>query len=447
MTSLARLTPLQRARCLALDEICREVQRHLSIGMTKGRAIREAAKAHRGRLLCDDQSGETAPLKLSAGNLRRRYAEWIKHPYPEVFVPAYRNGRERIPPELVAEFQRRATLPGMEELSVVIRSLKRDWADGKDVPGLGAWPQWWVRQFGGHHALPPRAPEFPFSDRVFYNKAPAKAERALGVRGKAEARKFLPHQVRDTSTLEPGRIYVSDDVRLDFLCVDDLTGKVTECKAYILMEWGTRYIPAFVLRPANAILAQDVDAMVARGLQALGIGRDYTTFLYFERGTVACSPVAQQLYERASNGRIKIIRAGLNGGSRWPGAAKDRSSGHWMGKGVIESFMRRLHLLLREAPGQRGSSYEKQPANLGWTGMDSTPVNGSLAAQAQKLADIQLHFKQRVRLDLPLLTFTQVNTLLSETIKHHNTSRDHGFQGFGRVTQRETAPGIWEKVA
>lgn len=446
--SATHQTPLEQARCWRLHEICRELQGLLKLRVRRGDAFAMMVERCDGEPIVCPKTGEEMTLKLSVGTLRRHYAQWQRNPRAEVFQRAYKGGKTKVPRELVHEIQRRATREGAEEFSSVIRSIKNDWIAGREVKGLGTWRDWWAANHP-EHAMPPRAPDFPITDRSLYRYQPSNAEKEWGARGKAAALKQLPHMVRDTSTLAPGRLYVSDNVRLDLMVVDDMTGQVTEVHGYILMDWGTRYIPSFVLRPATAILAQDVDAMLARGLQTIGLRPDGHTYIMFERGTVACSPTTQNMLERASGDRIKILRTGMNGGTRWDGAAPDKASGHWMGKGVIESFMASLHRLLRElgAPGQRGSSFRRMPANLGWVGNKSNPVTDSLADQANKLARLQLHFGSRVKLNLPLLTFGQVNAIVREAIRIHNTRRDHGFQGFSQLTVRETAPGFWEDVA
>ncbi|MEM8550194.1 MAG: hypothetical protein AAGF10_05330, partial [Verrucomicrobiota bacterium] len=446
--SLADQTPLEQQRCWRMHEVCVQVQRWIEEGSSKKAAYIKAESVFCGEVLICPQTDIELKLDFSADSLRRHYKEWQTNPTAESFIRNYKGGKKRIPDELIKELQRRGSREGAEEFSVVIRSIHNDWRAGREVPGLGTWMDWWAANHP-EYPLPAQAPDFPFSERGLRRYQPDKATKEWGARGKAAAMKHLPHMVRDSSTLKPGQLYVSDDVRLDFIVADEMSGRPIEVRGYIMMDWGTRYIPSFVLRPANAVLQTDVDAMLARGLQTLGLRPEEHTFIMFERGTVACSTEAEKMLERASGGRIKVVRTGMNGGTRYPGAAPDQGSGHWMGKGIIESFMAQLHRLMREhgAPGQRGNRYDRQPANLGFKGTDRGIVKGSLADEAQKLAKLQLHFKSRVQLNLPLLTFSQANALVRKAIDAHNHNRNHGFQGFSKVTVRETAPGVWADIA
>ena len=441
-TTLIGISSWQRARCIALDRICRDIRKHLSSGIHRKTAFKAAVKAHDGQIL-GETKGKARLLRLSLPTLRRLYKQWEYNPSPATFRQNYQSGKVRMPVELVTEFQRRCTLEGMEEISVVIDWLKKDWREGKDLPGISTWQVWWLQNHPGTD-LPAQAPDFPWSDRCLYNYAPSQAEKAWGNHGKAAARKLLPFVKRDYSKLRPYELFVLDDVRLDILCIDDQTGKPTEARAYIMMEAGSRSIVSYTLRPANAMMGKDVDACIARGLQASGMGREYTTHILLERGTVAMTEPAKLLLEKASEDRISIHRTAMNGGRRWLGAPQDQGSGHWMGKGVIESFMRKLHLMLRTVPGQRGSDYKKQPANLGHSGQDNTPIPRSLAAEAAKLADIELSLNRRVKLDLGLLWLSELNNLMREAITLHNKkNRDHNYQGFGSITLQESAPGVW----
>ncbi|MBN1671187.1 MAG: hypothetical protein JXR37_09155 [Kiritimatiellae bacterium] len=436
----------QREKALRLHHICRELREAEARGTALKTAVHTACSRHAGTVL-DGGDGKMRTLPLSESTLLRHYYTWKRAGEDVgVFIPSYKGPQSKVPPELVREFHRRCTLPGMANVSVVIDWLHREWRQGMNLPGLGTWQEWWAEN-RPEWPLPSAAPDFPISRRTFYKLQPCRAERAMGNKGMAAARKELPWLERDTSRLRPGEVYVFDDVRLDILALDDYTKQPTELQAYIAYEVGCRYIPAILMRPANAMLARDVDMLVVRTLKALGIGRGYTTHLVFERGTVTMSMAAKETLEKASEGRIKVHFTGMNGGKRWTGAHRDVASGHWMGKAVLESFMRSLHLALMTLPGQRGNSYKNQPANLGWIGQGQLPAAESLAREAAMLAEVQMSFEKRVALRMPLLWASQVNLILRQAIKLHNESRGHQFQGFGMVTQRETAPGVWEDIA
>ncbi len=443
--ALATIPTWQRQRCMALHSICLQIQNRRACGIALKIALQEACKRHSGRVL-GEFNGRAKMLSLSFSTLRRAYTRWSRNGHcPASFKVDYKGPKTQMPPELILEFQRRATLEGMEAISRAIDWLKADWRDGKELPGLGTWKEWWVRDDRTKHLpLPDGPPEFPFSDRTLYNYKPSKAEKAWGNKGAAEARKYLPHTTRDYSGLRPAQLYTLDDVRLDLIVVDDFTGRPANAVAYIMMEVGSRRIVSFVMRPANAMKSKDVDACICRGLQVCGIGVDYETHILLEHGTVAMSEPAKNLLETASEGRIVIDRTSMNGGRRWQGAPADRSSGHWMGKAVIESFMRKLHLALMNLPGQRGNHYRNQPANLGFKGDQTAPTKGSLLAEAEKLLNIENYLDGRVRLDLGMMRLMELNAIMHQAMEDHNAERGRSYQGHGKIKQIETAPNLWK---
>jgi len=442
---IARAPAWQREKALALHGICGAISNAIDSGMAQRAAVQNACTDHAGQLLSDGKGGHKT-LKLSASTMTRHFTNWKKAGESmSVFLPDYKPGKVKVPRELIMEFQRLCTLPGVSNMSVAIDTLKKQWQNGEDVPGLGRWPDWWPLNRKGF-ALPADAPDFPVSSRALYRYRPSRAAIVTGTKGIAAARKELPWLTRDTSKLRPGECYMFDDVRLDILAIDDITKRPTELNAYIAYEVGCRVIPSFILRPANAMLKPDVDGLVVRTLKAFGIGKTYTTHLVFERGTLTMSPVGKEFLEKVTEGRIQVHYSSMNTGKRYVGAHRDAGVGHWMGKAVIESLMRKIHLELMSLPGQRGNDYTNQPANLGWNGQGNKPTPGTLAREASDLAEIVMWSDSRFRLDLGLMWASQVNAMLRKAVARHNSSRGHDYQGFGKVTEKESAPGVWRDV-
>lgn len=457
---LSAMPEFERERMLRLHELCEEIALWVANGTPLQRCWEEACKEHAGAMLpAGLHRGEQQwrELKLSVGTLRGYWYRWIGERSPLAFRRDWKPGKDRMPAELVQEFRRRCTLEGQRHDSVSYRALVRDWREGKVVPGLGSWQEWYAAEHP-EWAMPSQAPEFPFSYSSLQRRAPKGALRALGNEGVAAMRRAAPHVIMDYSQLRPAELYISDDARLDILAIDDLVGKATVVTIYLMMEVSCRLITAYVMRPANAINAADVDEMIKRGLQAGGLGDGYVTHLKFERGTVAMSVDKQELLERWSEGKIQVHRTSMDGGKRWEGAAPDKASGHWMGKAVIESFVRKLHLALMDLPGQTGNRYEVRPANLmhsitrsptGAGPQGDEPVRkiaGGVAEEAERLAQLDLQFGNRLKLKLPLLTVTQLNGAVRDAINRHNSASDHKYQDFEAVTEAEVQPGVWRRL-
>lgn len=431
----------ERERAALLNNALVEALRLTDVeGRKIKHALAEARKLVQGKILPGDKF-----LRCSEASMRRFWDDWNRGGRTaDALLHDYSGSKVKMPGELVREFQRRATKEGSLNISAAIQSLYRDWKVGNvDLPGLGSREEW-----NRLHGLPLDAPtDFPVSVRTLYRWKPGKGELAGGVHGQARMRAVGPYVDMNYSTLRKGELYTLDDVRLDILCVDENSGKVIEVTCYMLMEVASRYLVAYVLKPRNAISQDDVDELLAYGLQApgFGIGVGYTTHIKFERGTIACSKAAQLTLEAASHGRIKIHRTSMDGSIRWAGSPKDKASGHAVGKAVIESFFRRLHLALMQLPGQRGNKWANQPQNLGYEGAGKlTP--GSLSAEAEKLARLQMIAGKRIALRLPMLYLRDVDAAVKEALRMHNTEPGHDYSGHGTFEQAEVAPGVWQET-
>lgn len=462
MSSLAKTSNWQRDRAARLHEAF--VQLHASMELEKAplvRSLQHLATRLNGTPLT---GGKT--LKASWQTLRALYYKWekggrraasllSKHTSPAHIV--------RLPDELAAEIQKLATgKTGSRdkhgngiEAPAIRATMQRRWWAGEALPGIGTWQEWWASQ---HPALPlpVTPPEFPWCARTIYRKMGPKALRRMGNHGHAAALKHMPSMKRDYSKLRKCELYTLDDVKLDLVALCELTGKVVDILLYVLMEVASRSIVSFVLKPANAIRAEDVDEMLAHGLQAdgFGIGVGYPTHIWFERGTVACSEAAQRVLEAGSEGGIVIHRTSMDGGVAWVGCATDKASGHSAGKATIESFNRNLHRALIHLPGQRGNNYAAMPTNLGAGDPNvkdaSRSQRGTLVAESEKLAQFKLTamlMGQTADLKLPLLTISRLQQEVRKCIQAHNARRGHDFQGFHTVTEAEVAPGVWQEIS
>ncbi len=369
----------------------------------------------------------------------------------------------RLPDALAAEIQKLATTKtgardkhgNAIEAPAIRKRLQDRWWAGESLPALGTWQEWWAAT---HPTipLPMNPPEFPWSSKTIARRMGPKALRRMGNIGHAAAQKHLPSMKRDYSKLRKCELYTLDDVRLDLICLCELTGKPVDATLYVLMEVASRSIVSFTLKPSNAIRAEDVDEMLAHGLQAdgFGIGIGYPTHIWFERGTVACSEAAQRVLEAGSDGGIIIHRTSMDGGVSWIGAAADKASGHSAGKAAIESFNRNLHRYLLHLPGQRGNNYANMPANLGAGDPAlkdaSRSARGTLAHEAEVLAQFKLTASllgHSADLKLPLLTLSELQQELRKVIQQHNDRRGHDFQGFHTETEAEVAPGVWQTIS
>lgn len=410
-------------------------------------------------------AGGGKTLRISYGTIRRAWDTWLAggrsssallHHYQP---PAH---TRKTPDLLIREIHRLATAPtgGRDkhhngpEAAAIRKSLVKRWRAGQPIPGLGTWSEWWTSRHPDL-PLPPHAPDFPISAKTVTRHLPKKSLRLLGNLGTSAANAELPVIRLDYSKLRKCELYTLDDLRFDVAAIDDTTGRVVEVVAYLLMEVASRSIVAFVFKPLHAIRAEDVDELLAHGLQVegYGIGVGYTTYIKFERGTVACTPAAQAVLEGATDGRIKVLRTGMDGGVHFTGAPAEKRRGHSWGKAVIESFNRNLHRRLTELPGQRGNCYANEPQSLDFTARGAAnPLlvqSDTLTAEAERLAALTLTAAKAgvpAAIKLPLLLVSQFRDAVRLAIHDHNTDPGHQMQGFHRFTEAEIQPGDWRRL-
>lgn len=402
------------------------------------------------------------PLKASYKTVVRWWYKWLAGGKKSaVLVCDYQSPKhvKTMPRELVREIQRIASskVGGQDkngkgvEAPWIRKQLEQRWHAGECLPGLGTWQTWWEN----NHAalpLPPKPPEFPWSDKTVSRKMGSKVIQKAGNIGLASAGRDLPKMRRNYSKLRRCEFYMLDDVRLDLVAMDELTGRVVEVVCYVLMEVSSRCIVAFVMKPKDAIRAEDVDELIACGLQAdgFGIGIGYVTHIWFERGSVACTEAAQRVLEAGSEGGIQIHRTRMNKGTSWAGAAADKAVGHSAGKAAMEAFNGKLHDLLRHLPGQRGNTRDNQPLNLGVG--DSEAKNpgrsqrDSVRMEAERLQQIRLTALAQgvdAKIKLPILTIAELHVEMTKALRLYHGTRGHDMQGFHTVTEAEVQPGVW----
>jgi hypothetical protein len=465
MKAWGELPEWQRERAERLDAICREIEGTPKRGRLA--VMERAIEQYSGGRLANG-ARDPKVLRLSGPTLRRALSQWRNNGRTaQAFELGYTTtSRREVPRDLIFEWQKRLTTPGTthaghKSAATVYKQLKEDWKAGFSIAGLGTWQEWSQAQQrpqpgtltppngcagdsvhdtrAGSARYTGRIPEFPFSYEAMLRYRPDVATAALGNLGIAAARDALSRLTRDSSGLRLCEVYVLDDVKADLVVLDDWSGslRLIEPTMYFMMEVGCRFIAGFVTRGTDAILQADVDALIAHVLGDMGIGNGYPTHILFERGMVACSEARQRFLEGMFPGRIFIHRTGMNGGAAYPGAYVDKASGKPCSKGMIEAFMRKLHLRLSALPGQTGSN---QRVN----GTSAPAEMDARKREAETLAAIEQ--RTGMKLETPVLRLSQFAELVRLAISDYNDDPDHGCQGFHQQLQMETAPGVWEDV-
>jgi hypothetical protein len=451
--ALSQLPPASQAKAHKVRDVMAAYYDALDRGLRKHEANRVARIAHReifGRD-CNEKTIRrwVADVEAAGGFHLARievFADRKAVPHPRARL----EHRMDIPAEFIKAFRALCCAEGMKHIMGAVRHFEIEWLAGREVPGLGARPS-------------PDAP-FPYTYAQLRKFAPSKPARDMGNLGKAHARaNSLPSLRMSRAELRRAQRLILDDTRIDIIATDDLTGRPVELKGYFVADDGCMKIEGYVIREAGAIRAADVDALLARVLRSTGIaapGAGYRTTIVFERGTVACSPARESLLRSLFPGRIEIVRTSMDGGPNFAGDYAQESSGHWMGKGPIESFMRTLGFFLQHIPGQRGSDYRRQPAHLALVGRDratgrlkykagSQMHDGALLRQADEalalIADTGAELPAnctRANGRLKISSLYPVSWVLDrvhEAIAYYNQRTGHRLEGFRQIeTQDES---------
>lgn len=411
----------QRQRALKLDQVCQWIEAQIA-EHGKMTAIAKAAEQFNGLELPNGDGGKKR-LRLSPNSAYRLHALWLAHGrQPNAFRLAYSGPCRRVvPPDLLTDWRRRLTLRGKQSASQIYKELQRDWTNGKSVPGLGAWTDWWAVH---HHdqPTPHKAPDFPYSYSTLMKYQPDKVTRALGNFGLIAARESIRHITRDSSQLRPCEVYTLDDKDGDHKVIDDVYGTSGICKPtmYFMMDVGPRYIAGFMVRPTKA-LAADVDELIAQVLRDHGRGNGYPTHILFERGTTACTAAREEWFNALFPQQLFVHRTGMIQGYAYAGQWREESSGKPCSKGMIEAFNGKLDLLLQALPGKDGRTH--------------------LTRATEDL--LALEKATGLTLNVPLLHLSQYTAIVRKAVENYNADCRHQMQGFHQIHQLETAPGVW----
>jgi hypothetical protein len=175
-----------------------------------------------------------------------------------------------------------------------------------------------------------------------------------------------------------------------------------------------------------------------------------------ERGSVACSPQKKALIEAMFPGRVEIRQTSMDGGQNFLGDYVQDASGHWMGKGVIESFMRTLGYITRHIAGQRGSTRHTIPKMVGYP---NAPHAGSQVKEAWDLiqaargaayrasngADTAPHARESTEalgVKLPLLYTSEFRQAFALAIMAYNEEQEHRREGFRQISYEVEGGGL-----
>lgn len=412
--------------------------------------------------------------------LRARYDAWVKTGDWVSLVNRAKAGAEwqdrddTLPADfLFACAMRFAQFKRADAKKQALLSLKRQWQTGRNdrgerepVPGYGDlevrvggrvlhagyWQQWWKANHTG--PLPERAPlmtGWSYSNILRQIKARnlfPKATQGLLHEGTYAGRKYLPTVQGTREGLRFMEKIQFDDVKVDWLIFDPVTGQTQDLWLLIAHDVATTMLLGFGLRPARTrddgtqehLKLADMKQLLGWLLDCYGLP-PYTMHWWFERGTATvASAVALAIEEMLGPDHVACHWTGMIGGASPTGYA-ERRIGNSGAKGSLEACNRLLHTIGANLPSQTGPLYQKRPSDL----VSRVKEN----EQTWKLSQF-LPEHLRGQLEYSTLDITQARQHLRRIAHVRNSRTDHECEGFetviewvdseGRVGPQNTIP-------
>jgi hypothetical protein len=240
--------------------------------------------------------------------------------------------REQVPDELLDMIQALATSTARGDVAKAVAKARELWP--------GDWPE------------NKQGKELSYATilRRLRERDPEKFCDTLGKKGLADFHlKHVPDCSRDYSDLRYNQLWQLDDVTQDFYGHGTDPKSILRPFAYAIIRVSTREWICVV--SCECRITQDqVRRLVGLALASPrgGVPEEIT----FERGTVACDDYLARLLEGLG---IKVHRTSMDGGTAAPGMLADKTSGHFQGKAVCESNIKRaFHAEHWDQPSQIG---------------------------------------------------------------------------------------------
>jgi hypothetical protein len=313
---------------------------------------------------------------FSAGNLKTLYYAYRKTRDWRVLVPQYK-GPEAVPAEFVEFFRKRTEQNKRENPArAVMMQIRDEWTRGVSIPGYGTWATYFQTQFP-ERDLPERYPFgfFPrgWSQSNLYTKQSSKAERKLARRGLAAAKPYLPHLIRDTSSLRPLELIVIDDFETDIMVQarHPETGRyeICTCTGLLALDVATRRRVALGLKPRfktdegrrQAITRADVQGLLHSIFTEFGLPKDWGVTILCENATAAISSDVEAMLQALLG--VQVARTGLLADKVLANGFIERGGKPWE-KGWIESTFNAAWNQAGAFAGQKGATYQLKPGDL-----------------------------------------------------------------------------------
>jgi hypothetical protein len=414
--------------------------------------FQEIAEAPEGVMLAAKRLA--LPLNLSHGRLLNLRTAFKRHGW-RALAKIYKGPQEL--PEEFCDYVRGLVLKNKRCTRTQLQELRDAWAEGKSIKGYGTWREWFAIEYPDRD-MPAHFPGvFPkgWSETNLYSLQPTRPQRKAARQGYASMKRYIPSVVRNTESLMPLELITVDDFELDFLirAFNPVRRRweICRCAGLLAIDVATRRKLAIALIPrfrltkkeraqaeasvaANAeiedetaqdqaanratrisITRRDVQSLIHHVFATFGRPANYGCTVLVENAAAAISyDLEMQLHSLL---QVQVSRTGLIHEKTLRNGFVQGGGRPWE-KGWIESLFNLVWNRAGALPGQKGSSYEKKPAD-----------HEAAVAYAMKLLD-RVPSSEVERFRLPFLTIDQALDGLNAIFERIERRTDHKMIGF-----------------
>ena len=346
-----------------------------------------------------------------------------------------------LPPEFLRYVEQRfARFARRDAKRQALLSIHRQWLTGKNEDGIREAVPGYGFSDGQTGTVPAGWSYDNICAQIRQRARFTKATRALVHEGESAAREFLPHQLGTRRGLRFLEKITFDDVRLDWLVFDPITGQAVELWLLVARDEATAMVLGFVMHPATVNEAGKAAHLGARQMKELAAQLlqryplpPYLVHWLVERGTATLAEAVKAALAELFNNRIKVHYTSMIGGSS-PTGYNEKRKGNSRGKASHESHNRLFHTQGSFIGGQTGANWGIRPADLEARVKECQEIFQT----AQALPE-----EKRAEVKYPLLTLAEARAKFSTICEEQNARTEHALEDFATVLE-VLADGQWQ---
>ena len=391
---------------------------------------------------------------FSADNIGRKYRAYKKHGWRVLIddaklpksCPVAPQKKQGQPPAFIEYWKALQENYQRNSLAAYRELIRRYRQNETQIPGIGNWRNVWIDTHGSN---PPKVcpldaplPEgWGGNGRNLMRYQPNKFELTSSRIGLGAAKKFRPQVYTTRVGMEPGQVYVFDDMwhpnKVNFLGVNSKAMIPLEFSCLDLFSacqitWGAHPMTMDEFNKKREALRDSemrfilVDVLCVKGYHKAGC------CLHVENATAAISKELEELLFHWTGGAVTVRRAGIRHAAVHDGFFVGRGKGNPQFKAALESLHNLKQNELAHLPGQVGKDRDHSPEQMGDYADSKTKSSvGSIEHYNQTLLKAMEQMPERaMMLEFPFLEYNQWKQIVGAIYQRINERTDHDIEGW-----------------